>query len=157
MAALRAAVVADRAAAAALLDGAGSEGGRALVIDARAGAPPVAGEPPAAGAERLSDHVRGRGEAVTLTQALLSRTWVLDTIEGLTQSFAGIAVTKTGRVWSAVTAELRQAPALGEERVLAERNRREELVRASEAAVQAELGAGTAVESSYRRALQARR
>ena len=143
---LRAAVVVDRAAAAALLDGAGSEGGRALVIDARAGAPAVAGEPPVAGAERLSDHVRARGEAVTLAQALLSRTWVVDTIEGLAQSFAGIAVTKTGRVWSAATAELRQAPALGEDRVLAERNRREELVRASEAAVQAELGAGTAVE-----------
>ena len=34
-------------------------------------------------------------------------------------------MTRAGRVWSGATRELRQAPAVGEERVLAERNRRE--------------------------------
>ena len=38
-----------------------------------------------------------------------------------------MAVTRTGRVWSARARELRQAPAVGEERILAERNRREQL------------------------------
>ena len=60
--------------------------------------------------------------------------------------FDGVAVTPSGRVWSSRTRELRQAPAVGEERVLAERNRRDALVRASEAAVQAELAAGAALE-----------
>ncbi len=41
---------------------------------------------------------------------------------------------------------MRQAPALGEDRVLAERNRREQLVRASAAAAQAELTAGGAAQ-----------
>ena len=49
-------------------------------------------------------------------------------------------------MWSAATHELRQAPAVGEERVLAERNRREQLLRASEAAAQAELDARAALE-----------
>ena len=35
------------------------------------------------------------------------------------------AVTRSGRVWASHTRELRQAPAVGEERILAERNRRE--------------------------------
>ncbi len=59
-----------------------------------------------------------------------------------------MAVTAAGRVWSPRTHELRQAPAVGEERVLAERNRREQLIRASEAAAQAELDAARAVETA---------
>jgi chromosome segregation protein len=57
-------------------------------------------------------------------------------------------VTTSGRVWSGGTRELRQAPALGEEKVLAERNRRDELVRASETAVQAEVAAQAAAEAA---------
>jgi chromosome segregation protein len=60
--------------------------------------------------------------------------------------FAGVAVTPTGRVWSAPSREVRQAPAVGEERVLAERNRRDGLIAASEAAVQAELAAAATLE-----------
>jgi chromosome segregation protein len=62
--------------------------------------------------------------------------------------FAGTAVTRSGRVWAAAGRELRQAPALGEERVLAERNRRDALVSASETAVQAEVAARAAVEQA---------
>ena len=145
---LGAAVVEDWADGTALLDRAGAEGGRALVLGAAPSSPSTSSEPPLAGAERLCDHVRGRGLAVALAQTVLSQTWVLDSLDGLAESFPGVVVTRAGRVWSASAAELRQAPALGEERVLAERNRRDELIRASEAAVQAELGARATVQGA---------
>jgi chromosome segregation protein len=66
--------------------------------------------------------------------------------DNLPDRFAGVAVTRAGRVWSSATNELRQAPAAGEERVLAQRNRRETLIRASEAAARAELDAKQALE-----------
>ncbi|MGI8429620.1 MAG: hypothetical protein ACR2OB_10015, partial [Solirubrobacteraceae bacterium] len=150
---LRAAVVADRRAAGAVLDRAGTEGGKALVAPAAeverplagAGAEqPVAGggpEPPLAGAERLADRVRGSSDAVAIARVLLRDAWVLRSIEDLPVGFDGVAVTRSGRVWSALTHELRQAGALGEERVLAQRNRREQLVATSEAAAQAEQAA----------------
>ena len=72
--------------------------------------------------------------------------WVVERLERLSDRFDGVAVTLSGRVWSSRTRELRQAPAVGEERVLAERNRRDALVAASEAAVQAEHAAGAALE-----------
>jgi chromosome segregation protein len=55
-------------------------------------------------------------------------------------------VTVEGRAWSAATRELRQTASLGDERVLAERNRRERLIHASETAAQGELAAKQAVE-----------
>ena len=157
---LRAAVVADRTAATALLDRRGSDGGRALVAPPPGRAAPPAFDPapeigsagPAAGAERLIDHVRGREHAVALARALLVDTWVVDGIEGLADSFQGVAVTRTGRVWSVRSREVRQAAAVGEERVLAERNHREQLLRASEQAVQAEHAARGALERATERA-----
>jgi chromosome segregation protein len=142
---LRAALVEDRETGGALLDRAGAEGGRTLVT----GGPPVGAggadrdgaSPPTPGAQQLAARVRGEGRALALAQALLSDTWVVEDLEQLPQSFAGVAVTRAGRVWSPRTRELRQAPAVGEERVLAERNRREQLVGASEAAARAELSA----------------
>jgi chromosome segregation protein len=151
---LRAALVGDHAEASALLDRAGAEGGRALV--AAVGDPrpsPAATSPPASGAERLSDHVRGPEDALAPARALLGDTWVLDTLDAVPASFAGVAVTRAGRVWSASTRELRQAPAVGEERVLAERNRRDELIGSSERAATAELAAAAALE----RAVEAHR
>jgi len=94
-----------------------------------------------AGARRLIDHVRGDGPALALAEALLRDTWVLDELAGLPEGWRGVAVTRAGRVWSAGAHELRQAPAVGEERVLAERNRREQLLGASQSAAQAELDA----------------
>ena len=152
---LRAAVLDDRGAAATVLDRAGADGGRALVLDgvdpaqphpAHAQLHPPDGDPPAPGAQRLADHISGPDATVALARRLLRDTWVLDDLDHLPDAFAGVAVTRTGRVWSARTRELRQAPAVGEERVLAERNRRETLIRASEAAVQAEVGARAALE-----------
>ncbi len=138
---LRAAVAADRNGAMRLLDGAGADGGRVLVrIDE---APP----PAATGTgDRLSDHVRGDGESAMLARALLRDTWVFDSLEGVGEGFQAVAVTRSGRVWAPRAYELRQAPALGEERVLSERNRREELMHSSAAAVKQELAAGAALE-----------
>ena len=48
--------------------------------------------------------------------------------------FTGTAVTRSGRVLFGGTGELRQAPAGGEQRVLEQRNRREELIAATERA-----------------------
>jgi chromosome segregation protein len=78
---------------------------------------------------------------VALARGLLGGVWVLESVEDLPASFDGAAVTRAGRVWSPRTGELRQAPSAGDERVLAERNRREQLIAASERAAQAELAA----------------
>ena len=66
---------------------------------------------------------------------------MVDGFDGLRSDFRGVAVTRAGRVWSPGTRELRQVPGGGEDRLLAERNRRDELVQASERAVQAERAA----------------
>ncbi len=139
---LRAAVVSDLTAAAALLDRSGSDGGRALVADPGSiGIVDAAAQAPVPGAERLIDHVRGEPQTLSLVRRLLGDTWVVDEIALLPDAFAGVAVTRAGRVWAARVREVRQTAAVGEERVLAERNRREDLVRASELVVQAEQSA----------------
>jgi chromosome segregation protein len=144
---LRAAVVEDHGQAARLLDRAGADGGRALVAGAAVERELGAGPSGASAAgERLLDHVRGGGSALALARALLGDVWVVEDLTQLGDGFAGTAVTRGGRVWSARTHELRQAPAVGEDRVLAERNRREGLVRDSEAAAQAELAARAELE-----------
>jgi chromosome segregation protein len=143
---LKAALADDHGSAGALLDRAGAEGGRALVlggVDAEESPRTTA---PVERAERLADKLRGPQRAVGLARALLREVWVVEALDSIPDAFAGVAVTRGGRVWSSATRELRQAPALGEERVLAERNRREELIRASEHAAQVELAAGRALE-----------
>ena len=143
---LKAALVDDHSSAGALLDRTGAEGGRALVLGEGDGRPPETGaSAPVSGAQRLADHLRGPEHVVALARGLLRDVWVLDTLDSIRDSFEGVAVTRGGRVWSSATRELRQAPAVGEERVLAERNRRDELVRASEGAARAELAAKTAL------------
>jgi len=144
---LRASLVGDREAGSALLDRAGAEGGRVLIPDADPGAAAAApASRPCLDAEPLADHVRGHGAALALARALLGETWVVDALDGLPDAFGGVAVTRSGRVWSPRARELRQAPAVGEGRVLAERNRREALVRASESAAQAEVAARAGLE-----------
>ncbi len=148
---LRAAIVDERGAAAALLDRAGADGGRALVAGAAPDGSPAPGAgpglaSPGPGAERLIDHVRGGEAALAAARLLLADTWLVDDLATLEADFAGVAVTRAGRVWSARTRELRQAPAVGEERILAERNHRERLVSDSERAAQAELDARAALE-----------
>ena len=143
---LKAALVDDHSSAGALLDRTGAEGGRALVLGAGESRP-RGGESsaPVSGAQRLAEHLRGPAHVVALARGLLGDVWVVDTLDSIQDAFEGVAVTRGGRVWSSGTRELRQAPAVGEERVLAERNRREELVRASEATARGELAAKTAL------------
>jgi chromosome segregation protein len=76
----------------------------------------------------------------------LGATWVVDSLDGVADSFDGVAVSRSGRVWSPLTGELRQSPSVGEERVLAERNRRERLLHEHEEAAQRENAAAAAVE-----------
>jgi chromosome segregation protein len=144
---LGAAVVPDRAAGSTLLDRAGRDGGRTLVArSGDAAAPGEAAPPPVAGAHRLADRLSGADDALALARVLLANTWVVSDLEAVPDSFAGVAVTRSGRVWSAATRELRQAPSVGEDRVLSERNRRAELIRGSEAAAQAEVAAAAALD-----------
>jgi chromosome segregation protein len=139
---LGAVVVDDRQAGARLLDRSGGAGGRALIASPDLDRRLASGRrTPPAGGERLLDHVRGAGAALALARALLRDTWVVDDLATLDDTFDGVAVTRSGRVWAGRIRELRQAPAVGEDRVLSERNRREQLVAASEAAVQGELDA----------------
>jgi chromosome segregation protein len=143
---LGAAVVLDVADAAPLLNRAGKDGGRVLIADPELSSGSGSSSVPSAqapidGAVRLADQVTGDGAAATLVRTLLAGVWVVDSIESLDTrklSPAGVAVTRSGRVYSPATRELRQAAAVGEERVLAERNRQAQLLSASEQAVQAE-------------------
>jgi chromosome segregation protein len=145
---LRAAVAADLAEAAGLLDRSGGDGGAALV--APDGEPPASGTAPAPGATPLLDHVRLAGDerSRALAAAVLADVWVVEDPAAVAGGFRGIAVTRDGRVWSPRIRELRQVRPGGEDRVLAERNRREELIAAVETAAQAEQGALARVEAA---------
>ena len=147
---LRAAVAEDLDEAERLLDAAGRDGGAALVAPPDGAAAGVgASAPPAPGAVRLADHVRtGDGPAARLADALLAAVWVVDDLAAIADGFAGVAVTRDGRRWSPGARELRQVPAGGEDRVLAERNRREALIADVEAAARAEQAALAAVDAS---------
>jgi chromosome segregation protein len=143
---LGAALASDRALAAELLDQAGAEGGRALVLSAPPGDQQASSEAPCQGAEPLPARLRGEGRSLALARELLRGTWVVESLDAVADHFRGIAVTRGGRVWSGAASELRQAPAVGEDRVLAERNRRDRLVTASERAAGAEFDAVAALQ-----------
>ncbi len=143
---LSAAVVDSTEAAEALLDRSGEDGGVVLVADRHG--EPSAGESPCAGAQRLLDRVRASGPAAAVVARLLSDVWLVPSLSDVPAGFAGCAVTRAGRVLSASALELRQAPAGGPEKLLEQRNRRAELVAASEQAVRAEVAAGKALESA---------
>ncbi|HWH11791.1 MAG TPA: AAA family ATPase [Solirubrobacteraceae bacterium] len=151
---LAAAVVADREAGAALLDRAGSNGGRAVV--GRAGivgsSPASPGSPgsnapvearggPAPGARRLAELVGGKADAVGVAGRLLADVWVVDALDAVPEDFDGIAVTRAGRVWFGSSGELRQVASGGRERALEQRNRRDALIGVAERAAQAEQAA----------------
>jgi len=146
---LDAAVVADVAGAQAALDGAGPDGGTALLAETPgAGAATPALHPPCPGARRLLDLLSGPPAVMGLAARLLSEAWVVDGLGDLPASFAGIAVTRQGRVWFASWGEVRQLSEGGSELVLARRNERDGLIERSEAAAQAELAARGACEGA---------
>jgi chromosome segregation protein len=148
---LRAAVAADLAEAATLLDRAGGDGGAALVAPDESASTRAAS--PAPGAEPLLARVRasGDGPAARLAGVLLADVWVVDDLAALDGGFRGIAVTRDGRVWAPGSRELRQVPTGGEDRVLAERNRREALIAQVEQAARAEQAALADVERATER------
>jgi chromosome segregation protein len=146
---LSAVLVRDVAGAQTLLDRTGPDGGSALLAELAAGQGNGNGErhePPVVGAERLLELVSGSAEVMVLARRLLADAWVVERLEDLPKSFAGIAATRTGRVWFAAWGEVRQLTEGGEERVLARRNERDRLIAASELAVKAEQAAQTQTE-----------
>jgi chromosome segregation protein len=105
---------------------------------------------PAPGAQPLAAHVTaaGGGAAARLAGTLLAGLWVVEDLGAVDPAFGGVAVTRDGRVWAPAARELRQVPAGGEDRVLAERNRREALVAQVEEAARAEQAALAAVDGA---------
>ena len=160
---LSAAVVADRAAGAALLDRAKRDGGRALIADASANegaspadaaspsdatVAPATPTPPVPGARPFTDLVRGPEPALSLARRLLADAWLVESLDDVPDTFTGVAVTAAGRAWLGATRELQQAAEGGAERVLAMRNQRDALIAQAEKQVQAEHEAGKGVEAA---------
>jgi chromosome segregation protein len=151
---LDAALVDDVAGAESLLDRAGPDGGTALL--AAAGTPAFAGNPageadgqaPAAGAQRLLDLVSGPQDVLELAGRLLGDAWVVERLEELPQDFAGVGVTRAGRVWFARWGEVRQLSEGGTERVLARRNERDRLIVSVERVAQGEQSAKAACDAA---------
>ncbi|MEJ7893234.1 MAG: AAA family ATPase [Solirubrobacteraceae bacterium] len=158
---LRAAVASSLPEARALLTDAGADGGAALVARPTAGnegggsaeaarlngagALPIAAD--CARTRPLIDAVAwSDADAEALARVLLADTYLVDELPQA--DFPGVAVTRDGLVWDGRTGELRKVPAGGEDRVLAERNRRDALVAESEAAAQREHAAKQAVETA---------
>ncbi|WP_210492731.1 AAA family ATPase [Patulibacter sp. SYSU D01012] len=144
---LSAAVAADPATGRELLGRTGRDGGRVL-LPADAAVADVAGDPPLPGAEPLAPAVRGEDDAVAIARRMLVDAWLVDALpDAAPAGFAGTLVTADGHVWRVGVGELQRSPQGGEDRVLAERNRRDRLVGESEAAAQAEHAAVQAVEA----------
>jgi chromosome segregation protein len=143
---LDAAVVKDVAGAQALLDTAGPDGGMALLADAGPAGPQPSPREPVAGALRLLDLVSGPEDVLRLAGRLLADAWVVERLEQVPSDFAGIAVTRAGRVWFAAWGEVRQLSEGGTERVLARRNERERLIAQTERCAEGERDARAASE-----------
>jgi chromosome segregation protein len=119
-----------------------------------AGAGPVPGATAAAdpaplpGAAPLAPRVSGTPGAVAIARRALADAWLVEALpDAAPDGFAGTLVTEDGHVWRVGAGELGRSPQGGEERVLAERNRRDRLVGESEAAARAERTAVLAVEA----------
>jgi chromosome segregation protein len=136
----------DRRAAAALLDARGGEAGRALVSGPRVSR--TAAPAPVPAARPLLAVVRGAGPALELVSTLLADAWVVERLDDVPESFAGIAVTRSGRVWNGAVRELRQHEAGGGDRLLAERNRHDALAARVEAQAHEEREALAAVSGA---------
>ncbi|HEX3451996.1 MAG TPA: AAA family ATPase, partial [Solirubrobacteraceae bacterium] len=96
----------------------------------------------------LLELVSGPPDALALAGRLLADAWVVERLEGLPRDFAGIAVTRAGRVWFAAWGEVRQLAEGGSELVLARRNERDRLIGESERAAQAEQAARASADGA---------
>ncbi len=164
------ALVRDMDSARVLLDGAGPDGGVALLAgEASADEQSVAqvqeseqgeakanvGDLPAPGAIRLIDLLGGSAAVLELAGKLLADAWVVESLEDLGDGFRGVASTRSGRVLFAQWGELRQVTEGGAERVLARRNERDRLIEQSEQAVAGEYETRALVERALERAREA--
>src|SRR4051794_13966630 len=105
---------------------------------------------PIPGAEPLLAHVRPGERSADIVKRLLEHPFLVESFDGIPADFTGTAVTKSGRVYEGTTQALRQTAPGGEEKILAERNRREQL--------NAKLAASQEVEKNARdQAAQAQR
>jgi chromosome segregation protein len=142
---LDATLVEDVAGAESLLDRAGPDGGTALLAAETAvqglASGTLGAAPPVAGARRLIDLVDGPPDVLALARRLLADAWVVERLEDLPRDFAGVGVTRRGRVWFAGWGEVRQLSEGGTERVLARRNERDRLIVSVERAAQDEQSA----------------
>jgi len=143
---LMAAVVSDVAEGEQLLDKSGANGASALVESRIAAGGPALASPSVPGGQQLAQLVQPESDVAALAERLLAGVWVVESIGALPETFGGVAVTKTGRLFDARTGELSQTPRGGAERLLEELGRRDGLVAASEAAVRDEAEARAAVE-----------
>ena len=142
---LRAGLVEDVASGVRLLEGA-RDGGSALLREAPGD--PIASTPPTPDARPFLDLLRPTPAAEAVARRLLADAWVVDSLESVPASFRGVAATHDGRVLVGATGEIRRAPGGGEQRVLEQRNRRDELTRLSAAAADAEAAAQSAVDAA---------
>ena len=105
-----------------------------------------AAAPPAPGAQPLLARVRAEPRLAGLAERLLAGVWLVDSLTALAEDFAGVAVTRSGRLLDGMTGELSQAVAGGSERLLEELGRRDELVAASQRATATELEARASLD-----------
>ena len=145
---LRAGVVGSLNEGQVLLDGLG-DGGSAL-LSSHAGAS-AAAPSPAAGAERLLDHVHAPSDLAPIVERLLADAWLVEDLASIPRGFTGVAVTPRGRALFGSTGELRQAPAGGEQQILEARATRDKLVEAAQEAAAEEAAAGEALEQARAR------
>jgi chromosome segregation protein len=146
---LGAAVAEGREQAERLLDAAGDDGGVVLISGAAEGDSAAEAVAPCKGAVRLLEHVvASDATARAVASRLLAGTWVVESLADVPAGFGGVAVTRGGRIYVPRAWELRQAATGGPERVLEQRNRRSELVSASEAAAREEAQAHVAVDAA---------
>jgi chromosome segregation protein len=154
---MRAGIVSDLREGGELLDRHARDGGVALVQrDVLAAIGPITSQPtPVPGAEPLLAHVRPGERSAEIVKRLLQHTFLVESFDGIPANFTGIAVTRQGRVYDAQTGALRQTTPGGEERILAERNRRDELNAAFAQAQHAEKDARDAAADAQRKAQEA--
>jgi chromosome segregation protein len=154
---MRAGIVSDLQEGGELLDGHAHDGGVALVdvVDF----PRMAGQSwqsaAIPGAEPLFAHIRPGERSRRIVERLLGSTLIVESFDGIPASFTGIAVTKSGRVYDGATGALKQATPGGEEKVLAERNRRDELTASFAQAQHTEREARDIAAQAQRRAQEA--
>jgi chromosome segregation protein len=145
---LGAGLVDDLAEGEKLLDSASRDGAVALVRSLAPSGPVGVAGPPIDNARPLLSLVKPSDSVKPLAERLLRNAWLVETLDGVPRGFSGVAVTQGGRVLIGATGELRQAAAGGQERVLEQRNRRDELVAATTDAAQKESDARSALSAA---------